>query len=287
MKNLKKVLVVLAVIAVIIFLIVRIVKTRVQRVMNVEDAYMNQIVDVYTVKKDDVKSYIKGVGKITSFNIETLPIDVGEKIEEMYVSEGEKVEKNDKIMKVTNGASSRVIKASISGMFFVIENDQGTAYVLYNLDDIGLKLSLPEKDISSVKIDQEVEINIEALEKTFTGKVAYISSLPQNDRYTVRVKVEYTDEIKFGYSGIASILVNEKENVITIPYEYLNMSEDGSYYVYKEDAKDEYVEYYWNSADSEKLKDLRTYIEIGEITANNVEIVSGLEEGDKIITFGW
>lgn len=285
MKKLKRILIIAIIIIAIVLIIKSFIGSKIEEFNNIDSMYMNEWFNTYTVSKDDVKSYVKGMGTITSFNIETINIEIDEKISEILVSEGQRVEKNQDIMKVTNGTTSRTIKSNISGMFFCIEEEAGTKYCIYNLDDIGVKLSLPEKDIASVAIGQSVTVNVSAINKEFAGTVSYISSLPQNDRYIVRVKIDYNDEIKFGYSTISSILTHEIKDSIVVPYEYVNMTDDGKYYIYKIDQKDKL----YNATFSDgKIDDAeKTYVEVGTITSNFIEIKSGLEVGEEIIALNW
>lgn len=285
MKKLKRILIIAIIIIAIVLIIKGFIGSKIEEFNNIDSMYMNEWFDTYTVSKDDVKSYVKGMGTITSFNIETINIEIDEKISEILVSEGQRVEKNQDIMKVTNGTTNRTIKSSISGMFFCVEEETGTKYCIYNLDDIGVKLSLPEKDIASVAIGQSVTVNVSAINKEFAGTVSYISSLPQNDRYIVRVKIDYNDEIKFGYSTISSILTHEIKDSIVVPYEYVNMTDDGKYYIYKIDQKDKL----YNATFSDgKIDDAeKTYVEVGTITSNLIEIKSGLEVGEEIIALNW
>ncbi|MBR2289304.1 MAG: HlyD family efflux transporter periplasmic adaptor subunit [Clostridia bacterium] len=285
MKNLKRVVIVIAIIAIVVFILVNIVKSKIGAVQDAESGYASYMFDTYTVKRGDVSSYIKGVGQITSFNIETLEIGATDKISEILVSEGTRVEKNQDVMKVTDlNNKTRTIKAGISGNFYCIETEEATKYCIYNLDDIGVKLSLPEKDITHIAIGQTVTVKVNALDKEFSGTVSYIASLPQNDRYTVRIKIDYTDDIKFGYSSTASILIANMGDVISIPYDYLKMDEDDRYYVFKEEYKQELYNAMFDGTPDEAY---RTYVEVGIITSNNVEIKSGLAEGDKILTQVW
>lgn len=285
MKKVKRILIIAIIIIVIVLIIKGFIGSKVEEFNNIDNMYMNEWFDSYLVSKDDVKSYVKGMGTITSFNIETINIDVDEKISEILVSEGQKVEKNQDIMKVTDGTTNRTIKSSISGMFFCIEEETGTKYCIYNLDDIGVKLSLPEKDIASVALGQSVTVNVSAINKEFTGTVSYISSLPQNDRYIVRVKIDYNDEIKFGYSTISSILTHEIKDSIVVPYEYVNMTDDGKYYIYKADQKDSLYNATFLDGKMEDAE--KTYVEVGTITSSLIEIKNGLEVGEEIITLNW
>lgn len=286
MKKIRKILTVIIVIAVVVLVIVNVVKSKFGALQNVDEAYVNDMFESYTVKRGTVESTVRGIGQITSFNIEMLSIESDEKISEIVVSEGQTVEKNQDVMKVTNGSTTRTIKAGISGKFFVVESEQDTKYCIYNLDDIGVKLSLPERDIASIQVGQEANIKVNALGKEFTGKVEYISSLPQNERYIVKIKIDYTDDIKFGYTGISSILTSKKENVISIPYDYLQMTESGKYYVYKENAKEELTNIFVYGEGNEN-DSVRTFIEVGDITSSDVEVLSGLEENDTIIMLKW
>ena len=282
MKKLKKIIVIFLIISIIVFILINIVKSKIGAMNDAEYGYTSFMFDTHKKKKGNVESYIKGVGEITSFNIETLELATTDKISEILVSEGTLVDKNQEIMKVTDiNNKTRTIKSGISGIFYCIENEDTTKYCIYNLEDIGVKILLPEKDIVHIQIGQTVKVKVNALDKEFLGNISYIASLPQNDRYTVKVKIDYSDDIKFGYKSTASILVAEMGDVISIPYEYLNESEDGRYYVYDEKYKNELYDVMFDGSSDEQY---RTYVDVGIITSNNVEIKSGLQEGDKILT---
>lgn len=287
MKKLKAILIVLIILGIIVFGIIKVVKSKVDAVSEIQEGNADNFFASYTVKKQDVSSYVRGSGTITSFNIETLEIEAGNRVSEILVSEGQKVNAKQEILKVVNDeGKTKTIKSSISGMFFCIEDQtMGTKYCIYNLDDIGIKMALAEKDITSVNVNQKVKIKITALDKEFEGNVSYVSSLPQNDKFLVRIKLNYNDDIKFGYSATASILTSEKTNAIVIPYDYVKMNDDGRYFVYKEDRKNDLYNTFWDN--TEKPEEWKTYIEVGTITSNDVEVISGLEEGEKIISSVW
>ena len=289
-KFLKTVIIIILIIGIIGFSLYKIVKSKIDAVGNVNSSYADLAIGTYTVKRDDVASYIRSTGTITSFNIETLEINVGESVTQLLVTEGQKVEAKQDILKVKDeNGKERVVKSTISGMFFCVENQTagistGTNYCIYNLDDIGVKLALSEKDITSVNIGQKAKVNITALEKELDGEVSYVSSLPQNDKFIVKIKINYTDEVKFGYTTTTSILTMEKPNIIAIPYDYVHLADDGRYFVYKEDTKEALYTSMWEKELSEEY---RTYIDVGIITSKNVEVVGGLEEGDKIVMLNW
>jgi len=290
-KHLKTILVVILIFLVIGFAIYRIIKSKIDDVGGVTNSYADLMFASYTVKREDVNSYIRGTGTITSFNIETLDIDVGSTVTDILVSEGQRVDAKQDILKVKDeNGKEKTIKSTISGMFFCVENQTagistGTSYCIYNLDDIGVKIALSEKDITSVNLGQKAKVNITALNKEFDGEVSYVSSLPQNDKFVVKIKIGYSDDVKFGYSTTASILTMEKKDIIAIPYEYLNMTDDNRYYVLKDDVKNDL--YNTMAYGEDAPEDKRTYVKVGTITSRNVEVVEGLEEGDKIVRYNW
>ncbi len=285
-KHLKTIIVVLLIIGLIVFAIYHVIKGKIDEVGNLASSYADLSFASYTVKRDNVSSYLRSTGTINSFNIEKLEIGPSETITQILVSEGQKVEAKQDILKVkSDDGKIKTIKSSISGMFFCVESEAGgTSYCIYNLDDIGVKVALSEKDITSVSVGQKAKVNITALNKEFDGEVSYVSSLPQNDKFIVKIKINYTDEVKFGYTTTTSILTMEKLNTIVIPYDYVKMTDDGRYYVFKEDVKQSLYELAWGEDAPEEL---RTYIDVGTVTSKNVEVVGGLEEGEKIITYNW
>lgn len=288
-KKVKTILMILIILLIIVFAIGKTIKSKIDAVENVNNGYADMFYNSYTVKRKDVKSHIRSTGTITSFNIETLEIDMGDKVSEILVSEGQKVEAKQEILKVIDAdGKTKTIKSSISGMFFCIEDAiAGTKYCIYNLDDIGVKIALPEKDITTVNVGQKATVNITALNKEFEGTVSYVSSLPQNDKFIVKIKLNYSDDIKFGYSATTSVLTSEKLNAIVIPYDYVKMTDDGRYYVYKEERKMDLYNAVIVGSTEEPDEQWRTYIDVGVVDSKNVEVLGGLNEGDKIISLNW
>jgi hypothetical protein len=284
MKKVKKVIIVLVIIVVAILLIVNVVKSRISAYMDAENVYADYVFDSYIVERSDVIAYAKSSGSITSFNIETLKFEAGDQIKELLVSEGQKVEANQEVIKVVNDKKERTIKSTISGLFFCVEKDTGeTEYCIYNLDDVGVKVTFSENDIANISIGQKAIVNISALGKELEGTVSYISNLPKNERYTVRIKLNYSDDIKFGYSSTVSVVTMEKDNALTVPYDYVSMTDDGKYYVVSADYKDELYSEYCNIGDIDITEEMRIYIKPGIITSNVVEVEEGLEENQDII----
>ena len=89
--------------------------------------------------------------------------------------------------------------------------------------------------------------------------------------YDVTLTVEGDERLKLGMNGTATILVEERENVLLVPITALNTSRGESYVWLKSDA----------AADGEP--GVRTTVETGLSDENYAEVLSGLSEGDVVL----
>ena len=122
-----------------------------------------------------------------------------------------------------------------------------------------------------VKIGQEVKVTIDAISDTekepIIGTVSEIAlegtSMNSVTTYPVTISLEGNDSIKMGMNCSAEIIIESKENILTIPVEAVTTRED-KYFVTLEDGTEKEVE-------------------TGIYDEDNIEIVSGLEEGQSVI----
>jgi len=90
------------------------------------------------------------------------------------------------------------------------------AYTITLLDPDTLYFEVPvaEKDLSSIQIDQPVEIELTSYpDKTITGKVIRIGFAPQKNKYPVAVSIEGEKEhLRLGLTGKASFKNGQKKS---------------------------------------------------------------------------
>jgi hypothetical protein len=154
---------------------------------------------------------ITGKGSITSFNIEELDTGYWTSVDEVYVKDGDLVESNQKILKVSNSEATGVIYSTIKGKFFIDESKESSKkYYIYDLDNVGFEIEVNEEYSSNLKIGQKVNVNINSLSESITGKVYYISKISNDGIIKVKIKLDYSDDIKFGYTAKAEILINDE-----------------------------------------------------------------------------
>lgn len=141
-------------------------------------------------------------------------------------------------------------------------------------ENLVLTVEIDELDILSIKKDMEAEITFDAIpDKTFNGKITKIAdSAEASDgvaKYTVKVLIPRDDSMKAGMNATATILVEQKENILIIPVAALQEF-GGRVFVYtKEDIQTGVL-----SGETE----VTTGVSDGEY----VEILSGLNEGSYV-----
>ena len=146
---------------------------------------------------------------------------------------------------------------------------------LYVGDEKEMVVSVDELDITSVAVGQNVELAMDAItDTTYAGTVSKISQIGTATSgvtvYDVTLTVEGDERLKLGMNGTATILVEERENVLLVPITALNTSRGESYVWLKSDA----------AADGEP--GVRTTVETGLSDENYAEVLSGLSEGDEV-----
>lgn len=154
------------------------------------------------------------------------------------------------------------------------DDSEITAFTLAASDAMILSVNVDELDINSVSKEQQAEIVLDAIEdEVFTGTVTKVGNSASSSsggvaKYTVEISIPKDERMKEGMNASATITVEERENVVTIPVNALQ--ERGSrVFVYTETDSD-------GSLLGEKE------VTTGLSDGSNVEITEGLSDGDVV-----
>lgn len=141
-----------------------------------------------------------------------------------------------------------------------------------------LSVSIDELDVMSIQAGQDVTIVLDALpDETFHGTVTKISASGtiQSGVTTYPVTITLSDiegtDILSGMNATATISVATRENVLLIPLDSL-----------QESGNETFVLIAGNSGGESSMGERRT-VETGLSDGINVEILSGLTEGEQIM----
>lgn len=141
-----------------------------------------------------------------------------------------------------------------------------------DLDPLLARIYVPEKDIGRVRPGQSVRINVEGSDQTHTGRVALISPIVDPESGTVKVTVEIRDRLgrlRPGMFTTVNLVIAIQENVLQVEKKALVAEAEGSYAFLFLDGTAE-----------------KRLLEIGIAEGDYVEVLSGLSDGDSIITVG-
>ena len=137
-----------------------------------------------------------------------------------------------------------------------------------------IKLKLNEKQINHVKVGQDAQIRVAALNKTFKGVVHQVIEFPEVKKIPeYHIVVNLLDDpeqdalslLKIGMGTVVSI-VTHHEQAIMVPIDALTTL-DGEHFI-------------------ETITDGKsnlTAVELGETEGMNIRITSGLNIGDEIV----
>lgn len=211
----RKIITISIIIVIIIFVVlgVKMFDSSTQEIIDyTQDTEMIQYSDKETIQsvQEEEKKTIKGKGVIVSFNTEKFETGYWTSIDEECVKDGELVEANQKILKVSNADANGVIYSTIAGKFFINETKEKKDYYIYDLNNMGFEMEVEEKEAFKLKIGQFVDISINSLSDKIIGKVYYISSISNNGIVKVKIKIDYDERIKFGYTAKAEILLDKE-----------------------------------------------------------------------------
>src|SRR3989344_3330046 len=152
------------------------------------------------------------------------------------------------------------------------------------------EISLNEIDVAKVKTGQKVTLTFDAVfDLTITGQVAEVGAVGAVSQgvvtYIVKIAFDTQDDrIKPGMSVSAAIIPEAKPNVLFVPNSAVK-SQGGTSYVEIVDGDDRSIALAANTTGAIlKNSPRRQPVEIGTASDEFTEIMSGLKEGDVIVT---
>ena len=149
-----------------------------------------------------------------------------------------------------------------------------------DMNDLIFKGTVDEIDVGKLHVGLLARIKVGALPTdVVTGKVSRIAPQAQQKEgatlFDVEIELDPTKvTLRAGYSANADLIIREKKDILTIP-ERLVIFEDG--------GKKTSVEVSDEKAKGSKIEPKKIDVKLGISDGMNVEVVSGLNKGDKVI----
>lgn len=188
-----------------------------------------------------------------------------------------------------------------------LQNGKSIATV-EDLSNLQLDIPVDELDIDKVKNGQKVDISFDDIkDKKYTGTVSSVSLLGKTTNnvttYDILVNINNPDSIKLGMNANVTINVDSKANTLMVPSEAIQ-TRNGKKYVMVPSSSSGTSQGSWsgNSSNSQygsgtssrsSYSGNRTNrtsaagrlveVQTGLSNENDIEITSGLKEGDKVL----
>lgn len=148
-----------------------------------------------------------------------------------------------------------------------------TAFTISGDEQMRLSISVDELDINSVEEGQEAQVTFDAIEdEVFEGNVTKVGTTASASggvaKYTVEITVPKEEQMKAGMNASATIVIEKRENVVTLSIDAL-----------QERGKEVFV---YTEKDEEGNLTGEQQVSTGLSDGQNVEITEGLSDGDTV-----
>lgn len=190
---------------------------------------------------------------------------------------------NNQLKTMKDQLEDYIITAPIDGVITSQDIEKGDMVAAGTLltsisdkDTMEFVIPIDELDIAKINYDQEVRVKIDALDETennpLNGKIADIPeegvTVAGVTDYYVTIQVSGNQSMKISMNANADIVINSVKDVLTIPVDS----------IIKENGK-KYVDVLLQDGVTVERKEIET----GASDITNIEVKSGLSEGEKVI----
>jgi RND family efflux transporter MFP subunit len=162
---------------------------------------------------------------------------------------------------------------------------------IVDLSQMVVKTSINEVDMEKLKLGQKAEIEIRAYpDRVYSGEVREVSPSGQPRDNIIYFEVVIAvlgspEELRPGMTADVNIIVSEKKDVLLLPIEAVEIERERG--AEGRSERRYYVMLAKNGKESESAKNgssegTKTYVEVGEQNDMQIEILSGLSEGDQV-----
>ena len=205
--------------------------------------------------------------------------------EVQYLSAKNNVESLEKqIALVKEQLSTTSVVAEVSGIVEAVNIRVGETFVgspmagitIVNPSSMKAVVEVPENYVSKIRKGMPVVVSVPDINESFNSSISLISeTININSRsFTAESKVPSKSTIKPNQISVVKILDHESKNAIVVPVETVQADEKGKYV-------------YVSVSENGKQVARKRTVTIGEFYDDMIEVMSGLNAGEQLITKGY
>jgi HlyD family secretion protein len=212
--------------------------------------------------------------------------------EEIAAQEAQVRQAQANLANIQSTYSKTVIQAPVDGTLTLQDAKKGematpnkTVISIISNAKFEVEANIPEADIAKVKLEDTAKITLDAYggDVNFPAKVVSIDpgETVVEGVATYKTKFQFINEddrIKSGMTANIDILTDSRKNVVIVPQRAIITKNNDKFVLLAPDQ---------NNPNASQMDPVETKIETGlKGSDGNIEIISGLKEGDKIVSFG-
>lgn len=215
-------------------------------------------------------------GVIESQSREDITATQAMKISDIYVTEGEQVDKDTLLFDTTSGEEyNATVNGEVSKINFE-EDDSVTAgekiMSVVDYTNLQVTIKVDEYEISNIQVGLPVTIKIDSIGRSAEGVVSEVSREAVNENgvsyFTAIVDFQGDSNIRIGMNAEVIIEKERVDNALTVPMEAIQFYDNNEPYVLVK-----------NESGKTEERAVTTGINDG----TNVQIIEGLTENDQIM----
>ncbi len=250
-----------------------------------EDAFNNRLSAEQQVTGANTQVDMAKVSlQIAQVNLEKL--NKGASAEQIRISQANVKQAEAALELVKLQLENSIVKSPVDGIIAQLNVDEGEmagpgtpVAMLIDIDQVYLKLDVTADILTSLKIGQEVEVRVLALNNEFRrGQIELISPMvdARTQAYPIKILLENADQrIKPGMFADANLIITQSQNTVVVPIETV-FDLEGSPYIYVAKL----------SADGKSGVAEKRMIKVGLVNNQEVEIIGGVTAAEKVVSEG-
>jgi len=244
-------------------------------------------VRVETAQTGTLEDYLKINGDVVAETSVDIFPDTSGKLTSLSVSLGDYVRKGEIIAEVDPSLPGQVyvespVRSTISGTITdlpfkvgaTVSSTQVPVATVGDLGDLEIQSFISEKEMASIETGLKAEIVFEPFRnELFTGRITEVSPVLDRSSRTLEIKISLDEKdrrIKSGMFGSVRLITDVLEEALIISSDSLTTASEGTFvYVVGEDSTVE-----------------QRFVDTGLIIDGKAEILSGLTEGELVVSRG-
>ena len=232
------------------------------------------------VQNRDIVTHYSFSGNLTPVTDEIQTAKESLKVKEVYVAEGDRVNEGDTLLRGTDGTRIYAAHTGTIETLYAEKDDSlqpGSQLArIVDYDTLEVTVDVDEYDIGAVEIGKEGTVYLNALERSIPGVVSEVSREATTEGgvsyYEAKLQVDAGSGVRSGMSVEVTILNQQALATPSLSLDALSYDEYNRPFVYQRDTEGQ-------------MKAVA--VETGISDGKNIQILSGLNEGDKVYYQGF